>query len=155
MAGGGSKDDLNLVPFIDLFSTLIVFLIMTAVWSQLETLSTNVDSVTSSDGAAANEDPNARKENLTVTILKDRVEMGENVTQGGRILTEKNYKIANMGNDIDHSKMQRVLDSWRSKYPAKKDVILNTENQIVYNQMIQTFDLLVGSGFPDVGVNTQ
>lgn len=155
MAGGGSKDDLNLVPFIDLFSTLIVFLIMTAVWSQLETLSTNVDNVTSSDGAAANEDPNARKETLTVTILKDRVEMGENVTQAGRVLTEKNYKIANLSGAIDAEKMQKVLDNWRGKYPEKKDVILNTENQIVYNQMIQTFDLLVGSGFPDVGVNTQ
>ncbi len=155
MSAGSSKDDLNLVPFIDLFSTLIVFLIMTAVWSQLETLSTNVDSVTSSDGAAANEDPNARKESLLVTILKDRVEMGENVTQGGRVIAEKNYKIANVGNGIDQSKMQRVLENWRSKYPNKKDVILNTENQIVYNQMIQTFDMLVGAGFPDVGVNTQ
>jgi biopolymer transport protein ExbD len=155
VAGGGSKDDLNLVPFIDLFSTLIVFLIMTAVWNQLETLSTNVDNVTSSDSASANENPNARKETLTVTILKDRVEMSENVTQAGRVLTERNYKIANLAGSIDTEKMRRVLDNWRGKYPEKKDVILNTENQIFYNQMIQTFDLLVGAGFPDVGVNTQ
>lgn len=155
MARNAEDEELNLVPFIGLFSTLTCFLIMTAVWNQLESLSTNVDSITSSDAAAANENPNARKETLTVTILKDRVEMGENVTQAGRILTERNYKFSNLGEIIDQEKMQRVLDNWRQKYPEKKDVILNTENQVVYNQMIQTFDLLVGVGFYDVGVNTQ
>jgi biopolymer transport protein ExbD len=155
MGAGGSKDDLNLVPFIDLFSTLICFLIMTAVWNQIQSLTTNVDNVSSSDTQAANEDPNARKESLTVTLLTDRVEMSENVTQGARVLTEKTYKIPTISGQIDPEKMQRVLDLWHSHYPAKKDVILNTENHIVYNQMIQTFDLLVGSGFPDVGVNTQ
>jgi biopolymer transport protein ExbD len=155
MAGGGSKDDLNLVPFIDLFSVLICFLIMTAVWNQVESLSTNADNVTSSDGAAAKEDPNKRKENLTVTILKDRVELAESVTQGSRVLTEKNYKIRNLGTAIDTEKMSKVLDVWRQKYPEKKDIILNTENTIVYNEMIKAFDLMVGKGFPDVGVNTQ
>ena len=156
MGAGGGKDDLNLVPFIDLFSTLICFLIMTAVWNQIESLSTNVDNVSSSDSAAAAEDPNARKESLTVTLLADRVEMSENVTQGGRVLTEKTYKIPTIAaGTIDQEKMQRVLDIWKNNYPNKQDVILNTENHIVYNQMIQTFDMLVGAGFPDVGVNTQ
>jgi biopolymer transport protein ExbD len=155
MSAGGNKDELNLVPFIDLFSTLICFLIMTAVWNQIQSLTTNVDNVSSSDGAAANEDPNAKKETLTVTLLTDHVEMSENVTQGGKVLTEKTYKIPTIGNQIDPEKMQRVIASWKTNYPNKKDVILNTENHIVYNQMIQTFDLLTGAGFPDVGVNTQ
>lgn len=155
MAGGGSKDDLNLVPFIDLFSVLICFLIMTAVWNQIDALSTNVDNVTSSDGAAANEDPNRKKESLTVTILTDRVEMAESVTQGTRVLTEKSYKIQHAGTEIDFEKVKKVLDFWKQKYPEKKDVILNTDNKVVYNKLIGVFDTLVGFGFSDVGVNTQ
>lgn len=155
MSAGGNSDELNLVPFIDLFSTLICFLIMTAVWNQIQSLTTNVDNVSSSDAAAASEDPNARKESLTVTLLTDRVEMTENVTQGGRVLAEKTYKIPTIQKQIDTEKMIKVINLWKSRYPNKKDVILNTENHIVYNQMIQTFDLLVGEGFPDVGVNTQ
>lgn len=154
MGAGGGKDDLNLVPFIDLFSVLICFLIMTAVWNQIDALSTNVDNVTSSD-AASNENPNKRKESLTVTLLKDRMEMSESVSIGARTLSEKNYKFNNLGENIDISKMDRVLNSWRQKYPNKKDVILNTDNQVLYNKMIQVFDALVGGGYPDVGINTQ
>lgn len=155
MGAGGGKDDLNLVPFIDLFSVLICFLIMTAVWNQIEALSTNVDNVTSSDNAAAKEDPNKKKETLTVTLLKDRMELGESVSIGARTLTEKNYKIANLGPEVDLAKMQIVLASWRKKYPEKKDIILNTDNQIIYKRLIDVFDSLVGAGFPDVGINTQ
>lgn len=155
MGAGGGKDDLNLVPFIDLFSVLICFLIMTAVWNQIEALSTNVDSTTSSDNAAANENPNKRKESLTVTLLKGRLEMSESVSIGSRTISEKTYKFANLGSDIDLSKVDRVLASWRRKYPNKKDVILNTDNQVLYNKMIQVFDALVGGGYPDVGINTQ
>lgn len=155
MGAGGGKDDLNLVPFIDLFSVLICFLIMTAVWNQIEALSTNVDSTTSSDSAAASEDPNKRKETLTVTVLKTHVEMSESVSVGARTLSERNYKIKNLGSQLDVPKMERVLQSWRKKYPKKEDVIVNTDNQILYNKLIQVFDLLVGSGYPDVGINTQ
>ena len=155
MGAGGDQDDLNLVPFIDLFSVLICFLIMTAVWSQIEALSTNVDNVTSSDSAAAAEDPNKRKETLTVTVLKERMEMAESVSVGARTLREKSYKIANLGPDVDLEKMTRVLDDWKKRYPEKKDVIVNTDNQIMYKKLIQVFDTLVGAGYPDVGINTQ
>src|SRR5690606_23766475 len=128
---------------------------MTAVWNQIEALSTNVDSTTSSDSAAANEDPNKRKETLTVTVLKNRVEMSESVSVGARTLSERNYKIRNLGSQIDLQKVDRVLQSWRKKYPKKEDVIVNTDNQILYNKLIQIFDVLVGAGYPDVGINTQ
>lgn len=155
MGAGGGDDDLNLVPFIDLFSVLICFLIMTAVWNQIEALSTNVDSVTSSDGAAARENPNQRKETLTVTLLKDRMEMSENVSVGARALREKNYKIAYLGPNLDHDKINRVLNDWKRRYPNKQDIILNSDNQILYDRLIKVFDALVGAGYPDVGINTQ
>ncbi|MES2768240.1 MAG: biopolymer transporter ExbD [Bdellovibrionota bacterium] len=155
MGAGGGQDDLNLVPFIDLFSVLICFLIMTAVWNQIEALSTNVDNVTSSDNAASAENPNKKKETLTVTVLKDRMEMAESVSIGARSLREKNYKIANLGPDVDLDKMQRVLTDWKKRYPEKKDVIVNTDNQVLYKKLIQVFDALVGAGYPDVGINTQ
>ncbi len=155
MGAGGGDDDLNLVPFIDLFSVLICFLIMTAVWNQIEALSTNVDSVTSSDGAAAQENPNQRKETLTVTLLRDRMEMAESVSVGARTLREKNYKIAYLGPNLDHDKISRVLNDWKRRYPKKEDIILNTDNQILYDRLIKVFDTLVGAGYPDVGINTQ
>lgn len=138
-----SNADLNLTPFIDLFSTLICFLLMTAVWNQIEALSTNVDSVTSSDTPAP---PDPNKVNLTVTILQDRIEMAENETA---------YKFPIEKGELPVEKMKRALEVWREKYPDRKDIVLNTENEIPYKYMITTFDTLVGNGWPDVGVNTQ
>lgn len=45
-SGGQSKLDvnLNLVPFIDLLSTLVLFLLLTAVWIQVAAIPTGVDS---------------------------------------------------------------------------------------------------------------
>lgn len=135
--------DLNLVPFIDLFSTLICFLLMTAVWNQIEALSTNVESVTTSDSPAP---PDPNKVNLTVTVLRDRIEMAENETA---------YKFSIINGQLPMDKVIRGLEVWREKYPNRKDIILNTENEIPYKYMIATFDTLVGNGWPDVGVNTQ
>ena len=57
--------------------------------------------------------------------------------------------------NLKMDRVKQTLASWRGKYPDRKDVILNTENQIPYKHMIVTFDTLVGEGWPDVGVNTQ
>ncbi len=135
--------DLNLTPFIDLFSTLICFLLMTAVWNQIEALSTNVDAVTSSDSPAP---PDTNKVNLTITIMQDRIEMAENETA---------YKFPIEKGELPLDKVKRALEVWREKYPDRKDIVLNTENETPYKYMIATFDTLVGNGWPDVGVNTQ
>lgn len=43
--GGNSlSTDLNLVPFIDLLSTLVLFLLVTAVWMQVGAISASIDS---------------------------------------------------------------------------------------------------------------
>ena len=143
MARGPQHVDLNLVPFIDLFSTLICFLLMTAVWNQIEALSTNVESVTSSDSPAP---PDPNRVQLTVTILRDRIEMAENETA---------YKFPIQSGQLPIDKIIRGLEVWHEKYPDRKDVILNSENEVPYKYLIATFDTLVGNGWPDVGVNTQ
>ena len=147
MSSGGNGDDLNLTPFLDLFSTLICFLLLTAVWFQVEALSTNVDNVSSSDSPPPPDQP--KKVQLAVTILKNEIQMNEDEKA-----TKLPLELDEKGN-IRPDRLKQVLADWRQKYPDRKDVILNTENQIPYKYMITTFDTLVGEGWPDVGVNTQ
>lgn len=147
-ASSGDGSDLNLTPFLDLFSTLICFLLLTAVWFQVEALSTNVDSVTSSDNSNPSTPPE-KKVQLVVTILQNEIQMSED---------EKSNKIPVQLDDkglLNMDRVKEVLQNWRTKYPDRKDVVLNTENQVPYKHMITTFDTLVGEGWPDVGVNTQ
>ena len=57
MGQGGSKLDveLNLVPFIDLLSTLVLFLLVTAVWLQVSAIPASVDSKGKSSAAQADQ----------------------------------------------------------------------------------------------------
>lgn len=144
MAAKRLQDDLNLTPFVDLFSTLVVFLLLTAVWIHLEALTTNTDKVTSSDSAPST--PQDKKVNLTLTIMPDRVELAEDTTS---------TKIPHVGPDLNVNQIVRVLEKWKQKYPDRNDIVLNTENTIPYRHLITAFDTMVGAGFPDVGVNTQ
>lgn len=144
MAKKQSGGDLNLTAMIDLFSTLIIFLLMTAVWNQIEALSTNVDKTTASDSPTP--PPQDKKAQLSVTVLIDHIEMSED---------EKVQKFQLINGAIDFASVQRILADWRTRFPDRKDIVLHTDNQATYKNMIQTFDFLVGNGWPDVGVNTQ
>lgn len=140
------QDDLNLTAFVDLFSTLVCFLLLTAVWVHLGALTTNVEKVTASDSSSPPPPDQKKKANLVVTIMPDRVEMAED---------ENIQKIPIAGGQIDMEKVLQILANWKTKYPDRNDLILNTENSIPYRHMIGTFDAMVGAGWPDVGVNTQ
>lgn len=142
MAGGGGQYDLNLTPYVDLMSTLIVFLLMTAVWNQISVLSTDTGGVTTSDSPST--DPN--RVSLSLTVMPEYVELAENQT-----LT----RITHLNGNIDRHRLGEFLKGWKTKYPNRTDVILNTENSVTYRMLISAFDELVGQDFPDVGVSTQ
>ncbi len=145
MSGGGGQYELNLTAYVDLMSTLIVFLLMTAVWSQLAVLSTDTSSTTASDGPPPPVD-NKPKVTLSVTVLPNHMEMVEN---------EVSLKIPHVNGQIDEMRMVQILRRWHEKHPKKTDVILNTENTVTYKMLVKAFDTLVGNDFPDVGVSTQ
>ena len=143
MAKSTKSEFLNLTAFVDLFSTLVIFLLMTAVWNQIASLSTNVENATSS---SAPQDPPPKKVNLAVSLFEDRLEMLED---------EASTRIPYVNGDVDVSQVEATLDLWRQKYPDRKDIILNTSNPVAYRLMIKTFDTIVGKDWSDVGVNTQ
>ena len=143
MSGGGGQYDLNLTSYIDLMSTLIVFLLMTAVWNQISVLSTDSATAAASDSTVP-ADPN--RVNLSLTIMPGYLELAEN-----QIFT----RIPHQEEKIDRTKLVQILKQWKKKYPNRTDVILNSENSVPYKMLISTFDELVGNEFQDVGVSTQ
>ncbi len=40
-----------------------------------------------------------------------------------------------------------------NKIPEKKDVVVNSQAGVVYGELIGVYDLLVETGWPDVGIN--
>ncbi|MCC6276479.1 MAG: biopolymer transporter ExbD [Oligoflexia bacterium] len=145
LGGGGKRNvnvELNLVPFIDLLSTLICFLLMTAVWQQLSSLSTNSASTTSSESPAP---PDPNRVDLSLSLLLDHM-----LAQEGK----KSTKIAHVAGEPDYAALINVLTEWKSKYPDRQDIVLHTDSQAPYKQLIKLMDTLVENKFEDVGVNT-
>lgn len=148
MAGGGGNEP-NLTPFIDLFSVLICFLLMTAAWVQLESMPTSIEKTTTSDAPPSEAPPplnDEKKVSLAVTLFKDRVVLKENETE---------TVIPHVGAQVEQERLQSILSQWRQRFPQKKDVVLNTSAGVLYGDMIKMYDLLVSSDWPDVGINPQ
>lgn len=145
------NEELNLTPFIDLFSTLVVFLLLTAVWNQISSLSTNIENSTSSDTPP----PKVKEVQLSVTLLENEIQMLEDKKltrfRYSRGLDKDNNPIKKVNSD----RMVQILRYWKQKYPNKKGITLNTQNNVSYGNMIEAFDTMVGQDFPEVGVNTQ
>lgn len=148
MSGGGGNEP-NLTPFIDLFSVLICFLLMTAAWVQLESMPTSIEKTTTSEAPPTETPPpvnDEKKVSLAVTVFKDRVILKENETE---------TVVPNLGGDVAKDRIQTLLATWRQRFPKKKDVVLNTDASVLYGDMIKMYDLLVASDWPDVGINPQ
>ncbi|MCB0391739.1 MAG: biopolymer transporter ExbD [Bdellovibrionales bacterium] len=136
--------ELNMTPFIGLFALLVVMLLLTAVWNHILALSTNTSSTTASDEATP---PDPNRVDFHVTILTDKIEL-----KAGKSPSSVPHL---SGGIIDKNRMIQILEYWKSLYPDRSDVILSTSDAVTYNQLIETFDTLVGNGWPDVGVSTQ
>lgn len=149
MAGGGGSEP-NLTPFIDLFSVLICFLLMTAAWIQLESMPSSIEKTTSSNAPPPKDSPpppkDEKKVSLAVTVFADKITLKEN---------EKELIVQNIGTEFDKEKLQLEFSRWRSQYQDKKDVVLNTDPAVTYGDLIKMYDLLVASDWPDVGINPQ
>ena len=148
MGGGGKGNvniELNLVPFIDLFSTLICFLLLTAVYQELASVSAGAPptlaQTTPNDSPPP---PQEKKTQLSVSLLMNRLELGED---------ELVTNIAHLGTEPDYAKLAETLKIWHEKYPERRDLVLNTDSRAPYKQLIGIMDSLISGKFPEVGVN--
>ncbi len=145
MSAGGSNEP-NLTPFIDLFSVLVCFLLMTAAWLQLEALQINIDPTPPPSQPSQAPEPltPTSKVKLSVKIFPNKVVLSENQTE---------IPIPNDGNDLDKNRIGDALRVWRLKYTEQLDVVLNTDNDVKYGSLIAMYDLLIASEWPDVAIN--
>ena len=154
MAGGGggggdkrsANADINLVPYIDLLSTLICFLLITAVWQQVSVITTNSAPTPPVPEDAFNpnpEDPN--KVELSIKILEDKIE----VTAGKEI-----KPVAHVSGKINKAEAKPLIAAWKKLYPDKQEVKINSDPKVPYKYLIQTMDVLIEENYTGLAINT-
>lgn len=148
--GGGkgkrqSSFDLNLVPFIDLMSVMITFLLITAVWTQVSMIKLG----SSIYGKQTTDETPPPPPRADVPFRLDVKETGYRVVIGSN-----NYVIAKVNNEYDKVELKKKLDDIKQAYPDKVDCVITVEEQLKYDYLIQGMDILLQAGFPAVSVAT-
>jgi biopolymer transport protein ExbD len=150
MGGGGrsANFELNLVPYIDLLSVIICFLLVTAVWQELESLSSQAPPKQVSE---ANENdtptpppPTEKKTVLSIAIGLERTDFAED---------ESIRSVPHRDQAPDWSRIDESLRDWRARYPDRRDVVLATHHKSQYQWMIGMMDRLMAQQFPEIGLS--
>ena len=143
---GGKKSldtAINLVPFIDLMAVTISFLIMTAVWNQINRLQ-----VSQSGGPSENNSPPDSKTlplNLLIT------EKGFTISSGGSALDIPKVSGAYIychtsGTDkidekCDENTLVGQLKKIKADVPDQRNITVQCEDGVKYNDLVKVIDV--------------
>jgi biopolymer transport protein ExbD len=136
--------NINLVPFIDLMAVTIVFLIMTAVWTQLGRLQV------SQSGNSASEEPPPQTQLQPITVLITEKEL--KITVGGAQLDPMPIT----RDDKQRLEVTRLMDKLKelkTQQPEQNAITLSTEDAVRYEDLVRVIDTCIGNQFPSVSVS--
>ena len=140
-----SNVDLNLVPFIDLMSVIITFLLITAVWTQVSMIKLG----SSVYGKQQKDDPTPPLPKSDVAFRLDVKDYGYLVVIG-----KKRYRIEKQNGDYDEETLKVQLVKIKQAYPDKIDAVITMDEALKYDYLIRGMDVLLQSGFSAVSVAT-
>ena len=145
--GHGRKPvvELNLVPFIDLMSVLITFLLISAVWSQVSMMQIG----SSIYGKKTNDVKVTPPPDADVVLRLDVKSTGYILTVGAQPMS-----IVKKDGTYDILTLDQQLEIVKSKYPNKKDAVITMEDELLYGALIDGMDALIRGGFIQVSVAT-
>ena len=137
---GGKKAldaELNLVPFIDLLSCCISFLLITAVWTQIAGLQ-----VASSGGP-----PDLQAKESTVDVKLLLGEKGYQLTVAGA-----NIDIPKVNGLYDRKALGEKLKTLKTTLPEQNAITVQPEDSVAYADLVETVDTAMGEQLRNVTV---
>ncbi|MBK6683666.1 MAG: biopolymer transporter ExbD [Deltaproteobacteria bacterium] len=143
--GGGKKTvdfQLNLVPFIDLLSVLISFLLMTSVWTQVA----KIDVKQTPNMPSEDSQPPDETEKLNLTVLIKAT--GYTVSKKGAVVKE----IEKKGDAYDSTTLAEALKQVVTEHPDNHDVTVTSEDKVPYQELITVMDLCLGHKLDGISV---
>jgi biopolymer transport protein ExbD len=123
---GRSGEELNLVPMIDIFTVLVTFLLMTAVFYRTVILELNLPN-------AQNEDTPPPTLQLEIVVRKGTVQVAD---RGSGLLSE----FKNGADGYDFAGLSEYLKRVKDRFPEKLDATILLEPDIPYDTLVQVMD---------------
>jgi len=123
------RNDINIVPMLDVMIILIFFLIFTAVFSKMNILELNLPV----DGGPPPELP---------AVLELEVIVRDKVLEVADRNTGLLQRLPNLENGADYEGLSNYLRRVKIRFPEKKDATVLLEADIPYDTMVQTMDTM-------------
>ena len=138
--------ELNLIPFIDLLSTCICFLLITAVWMQIGSL--NVKQAVGGQPAAETE----KKPTAWISMEKDgSVTFDVKDSQALKIELRKTTVPAKDGK-LDLDLVNKLAADLRLVEPSLRTALIQPKAETSYEDIIDLMDTVKKAGLGDLGV---
>ncbi len=128
---------LNLTPMMDIFTVMVVFLLITAVFTRITIMELSVP--TSAGGSALNT-PNVA---IEVIVRKAGLEIA-NGSSVQAVIPKKD-------DQYDMQMLHEMLTRLKARYPEKEDATVLMEPDIEYDYLIQIMDTVRGAAVPAEG----
>jgi biopolymer transport protein ExbD len=122
-----SGGELNLVPMIDIFTVLVTFLLMTAVFYRTVILELHLPT------AQSEPTPPPPGLQLEITVRKAKLEVND---RNSGLLTE----FPNNAQGYDLGALSAYLQRVKEKYPDKLDATILLEPDVNYDSLVQVMD---------------
>lgn len=122
------RNDLNIVPMLDIFVILVFFLIFTAVFSKTNIVELNLP-------AANSAQPLDLPEGLELEVVVRRDALVVQDKNSGPLTT-----LPNAANGYDYENLSGFLSRVKAKFPELKTATLLVEQDIPYDTIVQTMD---------------
>jgi biopolymer transport protein TolR len=136
-AGGDRKKplhaELNLVPYIDLLTCMVAFLLITAVWTQLARLEVQQRGQGDADSQSA-----ADQTRIAVAVHGD----------GFNLIVKDEQKPF----PLDYARLEDELKAVKRLFPDKTDIQIISEDPIRFDTLVKTMDAVMSAGFPAVSL---
>ena len=131
--------DLNLVPYIDLLTCMVAFLLITAVWSQLARLEAH-----QKGQGQAGEDTPPEKVFKLVVLVND---------SGFNLVADQDQQpIPKKGDSYDYEKLGDELKKIKDTHADKTDIQVASDDAVKFETLVKTMDTALSSRFPDISL---
>jgi biopolymer transport protein ExbD len=142
--GGGGKGrrkpvdaELLLVPYIDLLTCMVAFLLITAVWSQLARLSV------AQKGQGGEQLGQVDEVGIAVAVHAD----------GFNLIVKNDQKpIPLQEGRLDYARLLDELKAVKKAHPDSTDAQILAADGVVFDKIVRTMDTAMAAGFPDLSL---
>jgi biopolymer transport protein TolR len=129
--------ELNLVPYIDLLTCMVAFLLITAVWTQLAQLHTKP----TGPGGDDQQLPPAAK--LSLVVGQDNINV---------LLNQERDIVPNRKGEPDWNALSALLKKAKGQFPDLDDAQIASADDILFDRLAGVMDVTIAAGFPGVAL---